>query len=118
MELFRRHGEAQRFLIMKENVIHAYLVYNATEIKKQLARISLLIMKMSGKVTYETDSTHCINKAILRSESNDFDLTSEVINSLDGQIKISAYPILSRPSAKIYFSVEFKVIPTIFLFIS
>jgi hypothetical protein len=56
MELFRRHGEVRRFLIMRGDVIHGYLGYNTTAIQKQLVGTSLLITKTSGKGTYVTDS--------------------------------------------------------------
>jgi hypothetical protein len=43
---------------------------------------------------------------------------NEILNILDGQIKISVDPLLFRPSAKIYFQVEFQVISNAFMFIS
>jgi hypothetical protein len=40
-------------------------------------------------------------------------ISEEVHNYIDGKFKISLDPILYRPSAKIYFPVEFKVISNI-----
>jgi hypothetical protein len=52
---------------------------------------------------------------MLCSENNDIDhIRERIINSLEGQVKISLNPILHRPSAKTHFPLEFKVI---FLFI-
>jgi hypothetical protein len=55
MELFRRNSTVQIFVIIKGNVIHAYLGYNIVDIQKQFMGTPSLIMKMF-------DSIHCINK--------------------------------------------------------
>jgi hypothetical protein len=50
------------------------------------------------------DSTHCINKVISCSGSNDVAHTGEEVpNSLDGQIKINVNPAPQRPSVKMHF---------------
>jgi hypothetical protein len=66
-------------LIIKGNVIHAYLNYSITCIQKQLMDIASLIKKMPGKSAPVTDHTQCINKTILYSEINEADHISEVL---------------------------------------
>jgi hypothetical protein len=86
LQVFRRH-DFQGFLIKQSNVIHAYLGYNTTAIQKQLVGIALLITTMSGKGTSVTDSTQYINKAILRSDSKDFDHTRKFLTVLTDKLK-------------------------------
>jgi hypothetical protein len=49
------------FVIIKGDVIHAYLGYNIVDIQKQFMGTASLIMKMS-------DYTHCINKRFYAQE--------------------------------------------------
>jgi hypothetical protein len=68
---------------------------------------------MLGKSATAVDSTYCIDKAILCTGSNGIDHISEdILNSLDGQIKMSVDLIPYRLFAKIHFSVEFQVMYT------
>jgi hypothetical protein len=62
MELFRRNSIVRMFVIIKGDVIHAYLGYNIVDIQKQLMETASLIMKMS-------DSTNCINKQFYAQEA-------------------------------------------------
>jgi hypothetical protein len=59
---------------------------------------------MSEKSISVIDSTYYINKVILCSGSNG--ISEEVLNSLDGENKISVDPV-QRPSAKIHFPTGF-----------
>jgi hypothetical protein len=62
--------------------------------------IASLIKEMSENSTSVTDSTHCINKAILCSGSKVVDNTNQdVLNSYEGQNMLRVRPILHRPSA-------------------
>jgi hypothetical protein len=84
-------------------VIRVYLGYNILPTEKQFIRIASLIKEISGKNASAIDITHYNNKAILYSGNNDIDhISEEVLNSLDGQIKISVHSILYRPSGKIF----------------
>jgi hypothetical protein len=119
MELFRRNSKVQKCLTIKADAIDAYLCYNIAAIQKQLLGIASLIKGMSGKSTSVIGSTHCIKKAILCSGNNDVDnISEEVLNSLDGLIKISIDFVFYRPSTKIHIPVEFEVMSDMFLFIS
>jgi hypothetical protein len=81
--------------------------------------IVLLIRNMSEKSASVIDCTHYIHKAILCSGSNDVHhIREEVLNTLEGQIKINVGPILSMSSGKIYFPVQFQAIFNVFLVIS
>jgi hypothetical protein len=59
-------------------VTHAYLGYNIVAILKQFMAAASLNQEMLG-----TDSTFCINKAVLSSGCNDLDHISENINRHD-----------------------------------
>jgi hypothetical protein len=85
-----------KFLITKDDVTHAYLVDNILAARnKQLTGIASLTMEMSGKSTHVTNSTQCINRQILCSQNTDNDsIGEEILNSLDGLIKISVHPNL------------------------
>lgn len=77
-----------RIFIIKHNVVYGYLGYIIIIIKKQLIGNVSLINVKSGKST-------SINKKNLSSRSNDVNLISEeVLNSLDGQTKLSEDHIL------------------------
>jgi hypothetical protein len=66
-------------------------------IQKQSTGTVSRLKELIEKSTSVIDSTHCINKAILCSGSNDIDHTrEEVLNRLGGQIRITAGPILPR----------------------
>jgi hypothetical protein len=67
MELFRSNNKIYRHVIIKGDMIYAYLCYNNVAIQEQLTGIALLIKEMSRKITSVTDTTHCINKEILSS---------------------------------------------------
>jgi hypothetical protein len=55
-----------------------------------------LIKEMLGQSISVTDSTHCINKAILYLGDNDVNHINDVPNSPDKQNKICSNPILHR----------------------
>jgi hypothetical protein len=81
---------------MKSYVIHAYLGYNIVAVQQITDTISI-IRQMSRWSTSVIDSTHCVNKAILCSAIHGVNhISDEVLNSLDEQIKISAYPVLYK----------------------
>jgi hypothetical protein len=104
VELFRRN----RFVIINCDVIPAYLWYNIIAIQKQLMVIGSLITEISGECTSVTDSIRCSNKAVLCFGSNDVDhIREEVVNSLDGRIKMDVDPIPYRPSVMIHFPLKF-----------
>jgi predicted DNA-binding helix-hairpin-helix protein len=83
-------------------------------------RIASLVKEMSAKTTTVTDSIHRIYKTSLLAASSYDHNSEEVLNSLNGKIKISVDPIqlAYTPSANIHFPVDFQVICNIFVFIS
>jgi hypothetical protein len=91
--------------MVKGDAIHAYLGYN-TAIQQQHMRIASVIKEIPGKSSAAVYFTHRINKTILCKINNDVGHISEVLNSLDGRIKIRIDPILSRHSTKIHFPME------------
>jgi hypothetical protein len=65
---------------------------------------------MSRESTSITDSTFCINKAMLCPGNADDDhVSEEVLNGLQGQIEKNVDPFQYRPSAKTDFPVEFQI---------
>jgi hypothetical protein len=74
MALFIRNSKVQRFIILQDDVIHAYLGCNVVAIQNDLTGIASQIKKMPGKCTSGINSTHGINKVILCTISNDVSL--------------------------------------------
>jgi hypothetical protein len=83
-ELSRINSQVYRFVIIKNSVILAYLCYNIVAIQKQLMGIPPQIKKMSVQTICVTDSTHCINNAILCSGNM---LTMRSFNIADTNLK-------------------------------
>jgi hypothetical protein len=77
------------FVIIKDYVIHVHLGCNFVAIQGQHIDMASLNKVMSGRSITVTDSTHCINKAVIVSENNNIDHINEVLNSIDGNILLS-----------------------------
>jgi hypothetical protein len=45
-------------------------------------------------------------------------ISEELLESFDGKIKVTVFPILYGPCAKVHFIVEIQIIPNIFQFTS
>jgi hypothetical protein len=89
MELLTTYSQIERFITIKGVVIYASSGYDLVAIQQTITVTASITKKMPGKSISLTDSTCCINKAILFLASIAVDYIEEVLTSLDGQIKIN-----------------------------
>jgi hypothetical protein len=99
-------------------MIYAYLGCNIVVIQAQLLGIASLIKEMSGKTACVTDSTHCINKAILCSEKDVDHVSEEVLKSRRAHLNkcrshsVQAFCEYTVPSGVSSYLIHFYLLPS------
>lgn len=91
-------AKVSRFVVMKGDVIHAYLGQIIIAIQNNLEAFHHELRKLQERVT---DSTQRVNKIKWSLGNNDIDhIIEQVLTSLDGRIEVTAATIVQNLSWK------------------